>query len=67
MLDLKKTAEAFYEFLEKNAHTKMSDLPPEQLMLWLYLKNGNRLNLYLRDTEEAKELPDNVLPLRREG
>lgn len=67
MLDLRKTAEALYEFLEKNAHTNMADLPPEQMLMWLYLKNGNRLNLYVKDIEGPEELPDNVIPLRREG
>lgn len=48
MFDYAKTVAAFYEFLEKHDIKNLNDLPPEKLKMWLYLKDGQRLNLYMQ-------------------
>lgn len=64
MLDLRKSAESFFKFLEDNNVTDLGQLPPDQMKIWLYLKTGQRLNMFMREIEEPEE-KDNVIPLRR--
>lgn len=63
-MDLRKTAEAFFDFLEENNVTDFSQLPPEQLKLWLILKDGQRLNLYAEIMKKEKKQAK-VIPFRR--
>lgn len=62
MFDLRKSAEALFEYLEENQDKSFSDLPKEHLEVWFYLKTGNRLEMYLK---EARDKEAEVIPLKR--
>lgn len=65
MLDLRKSSASFFKFLEENNVTDLGQLPPEQMKIWLFLKNGQRLNMFMESIEPEEEKKDNVIPLRR--
>jgi hypothetical protein len=64
MFNLRKSAEAFFDFMEKNEEKKLSETSLDELGLVLYLKNGGHLTLSPTAKDDGDK--DNVVPLRKQ-